>query len=618
MKFLEKKSENASDIRTHVVNNNNMQKVMLVFLMWSVRALVDRRSSRRGGSVLPQQQQQRGLSWRSEPVRSGYEEAAFAMESSSESVSLFDGSTSKDWQVLTFYARSAALTYYEWPVIVAAFEASLTRREADAVRRHGDGQGVEARWGRNTRLVVREVPSVGMRYFVRIEKNGPTHVAIKGSDNARNFRDDVDYAKVVDPLCEGARLHRGFKRVADAIWADLLLILPDLFIENSDEKKKSFALTGHSLGGGAATILGMRLAARGCVVSKVVSFGAPKVTNSRGAHLFASRVPLLRVLTNDDPIPTFPSMDFASHIFGFYRHFGHRLVLYEDEEEDDLEEDDIVAEEVDDDDDEDSTLGGKVSSFLSPDDDDDDDVDVKKCSAAEKKVRYATVFLSPCEASGLPRKRENYKVHGRYASRPDPRWLGAAFRRRHDYLQITKDNNLGEILKHNRVLLAARLKDFALWHLDDSFFFHAHHVSPMAHTMDTYEAAVQGRQTCRELLKVTTFRSPLLGFRRKRRRRIQARKNSDSTLQVLRKRGPYAACLIVLSHRLWKWRRVLKLFRPKYIILSFLFIGWTGSGGATSRHHHDDTTIDDDLNTKDGISPIRSRRRSSSSLDNKR
>ena len=49
-------------------------------------------------------------------------------------------------------------------------------------------------------LIVREIPSAGMRYFVRTEApSGRTpvqHLAIKGSDNLQNFKDDVDYAKV--------------------------------------------------------------------------------------------------------------------------------------------------------------------------------------------------------------------------------------------------------------------------------------------------------------------------------------------------------------------------------------------------------------------------------------
>ena len=47
----------------------------------------------------------------------------------------------------------------------------------------------------------------------------PTAACVRAQDNLQNFRDDADYSKVYDSVCR-ARVHRGFLRVADAVWRD--------------------------------------------------------------------------------------------------------------------------------------------------------------------------------------------------------------------------------------------------------------------------------------------------------------------------------------------------------------------------------------------------------------
>ncbi|KAJ8605577.1 hypothetical protein CTAYLR_000168 [Chrysophaeum taylorii] len=415
-------------------------------------------------------------------------------------------SAEPDWVGLASMARSAALAYYEAGVIVAAHERWRYEAGAETVMWSEDGMGVEVRWGRTRHgevasLVIRELPDAGMRYFVRTErKKGSVsqHVSIKGSDNAKNFRDDVDYAKVLDLGCR-VRLHRGFKRVADAVWEDAAMYL---------EKEASIELTGHSLGGGVATILGMRLVAIGGNVTRVVSFGAPKVTNAHGGKIYAPRLPLLRVLTADDPIPTLPSMDAASQIFGFYRHFGHRLVLLDDDDDHDA-----------------STL--------------------------------ATVSMAPTEPSGLARTKEIEIGAGRFASRPDPRWLS---RERQHWMNFIHDPNWRQVLTNERKIFGRRVMDLLLWHLDESFFFHAHHVSPTAHTMDAYETRVASR-----IIAAT----PVAHYACHRKERPR---------RALKKRAPFLVVASLLGRQLFKYRRMLRVFKPKYLLISLLFVGWTGSG----------------------------------------
>lgn len=426
-----------------------------------------------------------------------------------------------DWTELAGFARSAALTYYDFGTILSAHERWWYERQADSVTWAVDGNGIEARWGRTKRgehctLVIRELADAGMRYMVRTErKDGIArhHVAIKGSDNAQNFRDDVDYAKVIDRVCR-ARLHRGFKRLADAVWDDAAEYL---------ERDAHFELTGHSMGGGVATILGMRLVASGATVSRVISFGAPKITNAHGVKTYATRLPLLRVLTADDPVPTLPSMDAASQIFGFYRHFGHRLLLVDDNE-----------------------------------DDDDDD-----------RRLTTTVYLSPRDHSGVARPRDITVGVGRYVWRPDPRWRppssGAG-----RFVNLLDTNDWRSLFSR---LGSRALRHLVTWHLDESFFFHAHHVSATAHSMDAYESHIQTR---------AIHAKPVSHYRR-----------TEAPKQALRKRAPFLLLTSLFAHRAWKWRRVLKLVKPRYLIMSLLFVGWTGAG--QSRALFEDDHNDNDV-----------------------
>lgn len=91
-----------------------------------------------------------------------------------------------------------------------------------------------------------------------------------------------------------------FKRVASA---------PDTFM----------VLTGHSLGGAAATLLGERLVALGLPKSKfiIITFGAPAIGNAAFAERYGDAVDLLRITNTADPVP-----GSLQTFFGGYKQFG--------------------------------------------------------------------------------------------------------------------------------------------------------------------------------------------------------------------------------------------------------------------------------------------------------
>lgn len=65
-------------------------------------------------------------------------------------------------------------------------------------------------------------------------------------------------------------------------------------------------LTGHSLGGAVAVIVAAKLKLRGYNVGKVTTFGAPMITDARGAAHLREMVNVMRVTHERDPVPLTP------------------------------------------------------------------------------------------------------------------------------------------------------------------------------------------------------------------------------------------------------------------------------------------------------------------------
>lgn len=122
-------------------------------------------------------------------------------------------------------------------------------------------------------------------------------VFIRGTAVPEDMLDNIFVTKVWDEELR-CNLHAGFRRRAAKMLENMEPLL---------DKEATISLYGHSLGGAVATIVGMRLEARGFRVKEVVTFGAPKVMDKAGssAHAaFASRV--VRIVTLDDPVPNLP------------------------------------------------------------------------------------------------------------------------------------------------------------------------------------------------------------------------------------------------------------------------------------------------------------------------
>lgn len=122
---------------------------------------------------------------------------------------------------------------------------------------------------------------------------------------------------------DGAAVHAGFNSYVDAVLRSGVVDengkLRGLFKRVSEDPDAYLVLTGHSLGGAAATLLGERLASLGMPKEKfvVITFGAPAVGNSVFAEQYGNKIKLVRISNTADPVP-----GSLQTFFGGYKQFG--------------------------------------------------------------------------------------------------------------------------------------------------------------------------------------------------------------------------------------------------------------------------------------------------------
>jgi len=132
------------------------------------------------------------------------------------------------------------------------------------------------------------------------QDNGISIIVIRGTANDANVLSDID-VRLVDDARTGIKLHKGFRDVAVTIMQ---------ILDNTHTIEHTVHVTGHSLGGAVAQIIGMWLHTRGKNV-QVFSYGSPKVSNQ---VLSGGQPTHWRVVRRSDPIPFTPPWP--------YRHTG--------------------------------------------------------------------------------------------------------------------------------------------------------------------------------------------------------------------------------------------------------------------------------------------------------
>jgi len=132
------------------------------------------------------------------------------------------------------------------------------------------------------------------------QDNGISIIIIRGTANDANVLSDID-VRLVDDARTGIKLHKGFRDVAVTIMQ---------IIDTTKTLEHTVHVTGHSLGGAVAQIIGMWLHERGKNV-QIYSYGSPKVSD---LVLSGGQPTHWRVVRRSDPIPFSPPWP--------YRHTG--------------------------------------------------------------------------------------------------------------------------------------------------------------------------------------------------------------------------------------------------------------------------------------------------------
>jgi len=129
------------------------------------------------------------------------------------------------------------------------------------------------------------------------QDGGITIIVIRGTANITNIQSDID-VRLVEDTRLSILLHKGFR---DASLGVMEIIDRDHTVEHTVH------VTGHSLGGAIAQIIGMWLHRRSHNV-QVFSYGSPKVSNE---VLSGGQPTHWRVVRLSDPIPFTPMWPYA-------------------------------------------------------------------------------------------------------------------------------------------------------------------------------------------------------------------------------------------------------------------------------------------------------------------
>ena len=168
----------------------------------------------------------------------------------------------------------------------------------------------------------------GSAWVMRDHELKRVYLVIRGTATYKNVLTDLKYKKTDDPVVgKKLKTHFGFSESASSLFK----MVNDTGL-GTEADGYDLYITGHSLGGAIACLLGIYLYDRPCLKG-VVTFGQPKVMNESSTLIANTRLGprYLRVVNNTDPVACMPPKTLYTRLnHGFYHHFGKCLIIHED------------------------------------------------------------------------------------------------------------------------------------------------------------------------------------------------------------------------------------------------------------------------------------------------
>ncbi|PCJ19820.1 MAG: hypothetical protein COB02_06435 [Candidatus Cloacimonadota bacterium] len=151
-----------------------------------------------------------------------------------------------------------------------------------------------------------------VKFFILIDNQHQTQtIAIRGSTTLKNWIQDAKFFKVQDKWARNIQVHKGFYQTTRELYSKANKYL---------NPKYKTIITGHSLGGGVAILLGLYLEHFNFKKLDIITYGQPRITNKNGAVILRN-LRLERIVSQLDLVPSLPPK------FLGFRHFGNSLIL---------------------------------------------------------------------------------------------------------------------------------------------------------------------------------------------------------------------------------------------------------------------------------------------------
>lgn len=182
---------------------------------------------------------------------------------------------------------------------------------------YGAESAIRATYPNTVRIAAPDGTEV--RYFIERDDKAKTQfITVRGTANHKNLKEDVA-AEVREDRKISIPVHSGFDAAAEAIYADVTPYLKPGY--------RTY-ITGHSLGGAVAALIGIYAIEDGQKVERIVTFGQPRFTTATGTGKL-NLLPLTRVVDENDIVPMLPPAGRLDKRYGPYEHVGPEIILLE-------------------------------------------------------------------------------------------------------------------------------------------------------------------------------------------------------------------------------------------------------------------------------------------------